>query len=60
MLNAIDVLSYTQAQKEAIYRQLDQTTQRFNVGLVAITDVQNARAQYDTVLANEVTARNNL
>lgn len=46
--------------KEAIYRQLDQTTQRFNVGLVAITDVQNARAQYDTVLANEVTARNNL
>ncbi|MDI4740276.1 hypothetical protein MJN54_33585, partial [Salmonella enterica subsp. enterica serovar Kentucky] len=42
---------------EAIYRQLDQTTQRFNVGLVAITDVQNARAQYDTVLANEVTAR---
>lgn len=58
VLNAIDVLSYTQ-QKEAIYRQLDQTTQRFNVGLVAITDVQNARAQYDTVLANEVTARNN-
>ncbi|WP_198511679.1 TolC family protein, partial [Bacillus subtilis] len=38
----------------------DQTTQRFNVGLVAITDVQNARAQYDSVLANEVTARNNL
>lgn len=33
VLNAIDVLSYTQAQKEAIYRQLDQTTQRFNVGL---------------------------
>lgn len=59
VLNAIDVLSYTCAQKEAIYRQLDQTTQRFNVGLVAITDVQNARAQYDTVLANEVTARNN-
>jgi outer membrane protein len=60
VLNAIDILSYTQAQKEAIYRQLDQTTQRFNVGLVAITDVQNARSQYDTVLANEVTARNNL
>ena len=30
------------------------------MGLVAITDVQNARAQYDTVLANEVTARNTL
>ena len=60
VLNAIDVLSYTQAQKDAVYRQVDQTTQRFNVGLVAITDVQNARSQYDTVLANEVTARNDL
>lgn len=60
VLNAIDVLSYTEAQKQAIYRQLDQTTQRFNVGLVAITDVQNARSQYDNVLANEVAARNSL
>lgn len=60
VLSAIDSLSYTEAQKQAIYRQLDQTTQRFNVGLVAITDVQNARSQYDSVLANEVTARNNL
>ncbi len=60
VLKAIDTLSYTEAQKQSIYRELDQTTQRFNVGLVAITDMQNARAQYDSVLANEVTARNNL
>ncbi len=60
VLNTIDALSYTEAQKQSIYRELDQTTQRFNVGLVAITDVHNARAQYDLVLANEVTARNNL
>jgi len=60
VLSAIDSLSYIEAQKQAIYRQLDQTTQRFNVGLVAITDVQNARSQYDNVLANEVTARNDL
>ncbi|RWR01407.1 membrane protein [[Pantoea] beijingensis] len=60
VLRAIDSLSFTEAQKQSIYRQLDQTTQRFNVGLVAITDVQNARAQYDSVLANEVSARNNL
>ncbi|WP_405078782.1 outer membrane channel protein TolC [Pectobacterium carotovorum] len=60
VLRAIDSLSYTNAQKQAIYRQLDQTTQRFNVGLVAITDVQNARSQYDSVLANEVLARNSL
>lgn len=60
VLSAIDTLSYTQANKQAVYRTLDQTTQRFNVGLVAITDVQNARSSYDTVLAAEVTARNNL
>ncbi|MCP1107036.1 outer membrane channel protein TolC [Serratia nevei] len=60
VLSAIDTLSYTQANKQAVYRTLDQTTQRFNVGLVAITDVQNARSAYDTVLAAEVTARNNL
>lgn len=60
VLSAIDSLSYTEAQKQAVYRQLDQTTQRFNVGLVAITDVQNARSQYDSVLASEVVARNTL
>lgn len=60
VLRAIDALYYTEAQKQSIYRQLDQATQQFNVGLVAITDVQNARAEYDNVLANEVTARNNL
>ncbi|QHA87803.1 outer membrane channel protein TolC [Serratia rhizosphaerae] len=60
VLKAIDTLSYTQAQKDAVYRTLDQTTQRFNVGLVAITDVQNARSNYDTVLASEVNARNEL
>jgi len=60
VLSAIDSLSYTQAQKQAVYRTLDQTTQRFNVGLVAITDVQNARSNYDTVLAAEVTSRNTL
>lgn len=60
VLSAIDTLSYTEAQKQSIYRELDQTTQRFQVGLVAITDVHNARANYDQVLADEVAARNNL
>ncbi|WP_338884309.1 outer membrane channel protein TolC [Xenorhabdus sp. TH1] len=60
VLNKIDTLTYTEAQKTSLYRQLDQTTQRFNVGLVAITDVQNARAQYDSILAMEVSDRNNL
>lgn len=60
VLSAIDALTYVEAQKQAVYQELDQTTQRFGVGLVAITDVQNARSSYDTVLANEVTARNSL
>lgn len=60
VLSAIDALSCTQAQKQAVYHTLDQTTQRFNVGLVAITDIQNARSNYGTVLASEVTARNTL
>ncbi|MCT8264854.1 outer membrane channel protein TolC [Proteus terrae] len=60
VLRAIDSLSFIEAQKEQVYRQLDQTTQRFNVGLVAITDVQNARANYDSVLAQEVVGRNQL
>lgn len=60
MLKAIDALSYIEANKEAVYRQLDQVTQRFNVGLVAITDVQNARANYDSVIAQEVAGRNDL
>ncbi|MDC9592143.1 outer membrane channel protein TolC [Xenorhabdus sp. IM139775] len=60
VLSKIDTLTYTEAQKTSLYRQLDQTTQRFNVGLVAITDVQNARAQYDSILATEVSDRNKL
>ncbi|MDC9580087.1 outer membrane channel protein TolC [Xenorhabdus sp. PR6a] len=60
VLSKIDALTYTEAQKASLYRQLDQTTQRFNVGLVAITDVQNARAQYDSILATEVSDRNKL
>lgn len=60
VLGAIDSLQFVQANREAVYRQLDQTTQQFNAGLVAITDVQNARAQYDSVIANEVNSRNQL
>ncbi|PHM71750.1 outer membrane channel protein TolC [Xenorhabdus sp. KJ12.1] len=60
VLSKIDALTYSEAQKSSLYRQLDQTTQRFNVGLAAITDVQNARAQYDSILAQEVHDRNEL
>lgn len=60
VLKAIDTLMYTEAEKNAVYKQLEQVNQQFRVGLTAITDVQNARAQYDLILAAEVTALNDL
>lgn len=60
VLRAQDAVVFVQAEKKAVARQLDQMKQRFEVGLSAITDVHEAQAQYDTVLADEVVAQNNL
>lgn len=60
VLRALDTLQYTKAQKDAIYRQLDQTEQKHKVGLVAITDVETARANYDLTRAQLVAANNSL
>jgi outer membrane protein len=48
------------AEKEANARQLEQTKQRFDVGLVAITDVHESRAAYDFSVAEAIAAENNL
>lgn len=58
VLEAQDNLEFVQAEKRAIERQLDQTKHRFSVGLTAITDVHEAQAQYDSVLAREIQAEN--
>ncbi|AJA45332.1 outer membrane channel protein TolC [Frischella perrara] len=60
VLRAIDTLSYVESQKKAIYRQLEQTRQKHKVGLVAITDVQNAQANYDLTIAEQVSSLNDL
>ena len=57
-LQAQDDLEFAQAEKRAIERQLEQTKQRFEVGLTAITDVHEAQAQYDTSVAAEISAQN--
>jgi outer membrane protein len=57
-LQAQDDLEFAQAEKRAIERQLEQTKQRFEVGLTAITDVHEAQAQYDTSVAAEISAEN--
>ncbi|MFA1561604.1 outer membrane channel protein TolC [Aliivibrio fischeri] len=60
VLRANDNLEFVRAEKAAVARQLEQTKQRFDVGLSAITDVHDAQAQYDSVLANEVLTENQL
>lgn len=60
VLRSLDTLFYTEANKDAIYGLLDQITQRYNAGLVSIIDVQDARTQYALILADEISAKNNV
>jgi outer membrane protein len=57
VLAARDTLEAEQAAGDAISRQLEQTEKRFEVGLIAITDVQDARAARDTAAANVIAAK---
>lgn len=59
VLSAQDTLEFAFAEKTAIGRQLDQANQRFEVGLIAITDVHEAQAAFDLARANEIDAENN-
>jgi outer membrane protein len=58
ILRAKDSLTFVQAEKRAIERQLEQTKQRFNVGLTAITDVHEAQANFDNTVAQEIITEN--
>ena len=60
VLKAVDDLGFAEAEKRAIERQLEQTKQRFAVGLTAITDVHEAQAQFDSAVAREISAQNAL
>ncbi len=60
VLAAEDTLASEVAAREAIGRQLDQAERRFEVGLIAITDVQEAQAGYDQAIASEIGAQQNL
>lgn len=56
VLSAQDNLVFARAEKEAIARQLEQAQQRFDVGLIAITDVHEAQAGYDLAVSQEIDA----
>lgn len=60
ILAAQDDLTFARAQRKAFARQLEQTQQRFDVGLIAITDVHEAKARRDGAVASEIAAENNL
>jgi outer membrane protein len=58
LLGAADNLEFAGAELKALRRQLEETRQRFEVGLIAITDVEEAQAGYDLSVAQEIEARN--
>ncbi|MDP7593874.1 MAG: outer membrane channel protein TolC [Litorilituus sp.] len=58
ILSAKDDLEFAKAEKTAIARQLEQTKQRFSVGLTVITDMHEAQAQYDNAVTAEIQAEN--
>ncbi|MFT5298866.1 MAG: outer membrane protein, partial [Colwellia sp.] len=60
VLSAKDDLDFAKAEKAAIERQLEQTKQRYSVGLTAVTDVHEAQAQYDNAVTSEIRAENSV
>lgn len=51
VLTAQDTLKAEQSALASVQRQLDQAQQRYDAGLIAITDVQTARAERDSAAA---------
>ncbi len=60
VLRAMDNLTFAKAEKQANARQLDQAKQRFDVGLVAITDVHESQASFDRSAASLIAAENDV
>lgn len=58
VLQAQDDLRYVEAEKKATYQQLDQVSQEYKVGLVAITSVYQAQAAYDSITSQEIADQN--
>lgn len=59
-LAATDTVAFAAAEKRAIERQLEQAQKRYEVGLSALTDVQEAQARYDLATADEIEAKRQL
>lgn len=60
VLRAKVEVQFSSSELEAIARQKEQAERRFDVGLVPVTDVRAAEAQYDLAVAAEIAAKNSL
>lgn len=60
LLSAKDNLEFALAEEKSLSQRLDQAKLRFDVGLIAITDVQEAQAGYDTAIAKKIRAENEI
>ena len=60
VLRAQDTVTTAQATEAAIQRQYEQAQERFDVGLIAITEVYEARASYDDAKSQRIAAENQL
>ncbi|MBA3562814.1 MAG: TolC family outer membrane protein [Gammaproteobacteria bacterium] len=60
VLAARDTLESEEVAKESIARQLEQAEKRFEVGLIAVTDVEEAQAAYDQAVAAQIAASRSL
>ncbi|WP_286221832.1 TolC family outer membrane protein [Marinobacter apostichopi] len=60
VLRARDTVITTRSAEAAIQRQYEQAQERFDVGLIAITEVYEARATYDDTRSQRIVAENQL
>ncbi len=56
VLRAMDELDFAAAERRAFGQQLSQSEQRFEVGLIGITDVEEAKAGFDLAKARLIAA----
>jgi outer membrane protein len=59
-LAAGDTLAFVRAQKAAVAEQLASAKRNFEVGTSTITDTREAQARFDLVIAQEISAENDL
>lgn len=60
VLRAKAEAQFSASELDAIARQREQANRRFEVGLVPVTDVRSAQAQYDLAVAAKIAAENSL